>query len=88
MQYFTDLTSKMGEKGEEIKKKTTIKTLSDTDNSLVITGGTWGWWRVEEGKRGQMVMDGDLIWGDELPIQYTDDVLYNCTPETYKKDKE
>ena len=22
-------------------------------------------------------------WGDEHTIQYTDDVLYNCTPETY-----
>lgn len=30
-----------------------------------------------------MVMEGDLIWGGEHPIQYTDNVLYNCTPETY-----
>ena len=30
-----------------------------------------------------MVMEGDLTWGGEHTIQYTDDVLYNCTPETY-----
>ena len=30
-----------------------------------------------------MVMEGDLIWGGEHTIQYTDDVLQNCTPETY-----
>ena len=28
-------------------------------------------------------MEGDLTWGDEHTIQYTDDVLQNCTPETY-----
>ena len=27
-------------------------------------------------------MEGDLTWGDEHTIQYTDDVLQNCTPET------
>ena len=30
-----------------------------------------------------MVMEGDLTWGGEHTIQYTDDVLQNCTPETY-----
>ena len=30
-----------------------------------------------------MVLAGDLIWGDEHTIQYADDVLQNCTPETY-----
>ena len=30
-----------------------------------------------------MVMEGDLTWGGEHTIQYTCDVLYNCTPETY-----
>ena len=29
-----------------------------------------------------MVMEGDLTWGGEHTIQYTDDVLLNCTPET------
>ena len=28
-------------------------------------------------------MEGDLTWSDEHTIQYTDDVLQNCTPETY-----
>ena len=28
-----------------------------------------------------MVMEGD--WGGKHTIQYTDDVLQNCTPETY-----
>ena len=30
-----------------------------------------------------MVMEGDLTWSVEHVIQYTDDVLQNCTPETY-----
>ena len=30
-----------------------------------------------------MVIEGDLTWGDEHTEQYTDDVLQNCTPETY-----
>ena len=29
-----------------------------------------------------MVMEGDLTWGGEHTIQYTDDVLQNCTLET------
>ena len=28
-------------------------------------------------------MEGDLTPGGEYTIQYTDDVLQNCTPETY-----
>ena len=28
-------------------------------------------------------MEGDLTWGSEHTIQYTDDVLNNCTLETY-----
>ena len=28
-------------------------------------------------------MEGDLAWGGEHTIQCTDDVLQNCTPETY-----
>ena len=27
-------------------------------------------------------MDGDLTWGGEHTIQCTDDVLWNCAPET------
>ena len=30
-----------------------------------------------------MVMEGDLTRGGEYTIQYTDDVLQNCTHETY-----
>ena len=30
-----------------------------------------------------MVMEGDLTWGGEHTIQYTDIVLQNCVPETY-----
>ena len=30
-----------------------------------------------------MVMEGDLTWGGEHTVQYTDDVLQNCIPETY-----
>ena len=39
-----------------------------------------------------MEVEGDLTWGGEHTIQYTDDVLQNCAPETYinsiKKNKE
>ena len=28
-----------------------------------------------------MVIKGDLTWGGEHTIQYTDDALQNCTPE-------
>ena len=28
-------------------------------------------------------MGRDVTWGSEHTIQYTDDVLQNCTPETY-----
>ena len=30
-----------------------------------------------------MVMEGDLTWGGEHTVQSTDDVLQNCTSETY-----
>ena len=30
-----------------------------------------------------MVMEGDLTWGGEHAIQYTENVLQNCIPETY-----
>ena len=30
-----------------------------------------------------MVMEGYLTWGGECTVQYTDDVLQDCTPETY-----
>ena len=29
-----------------------------------------------------MVMEGELTWGGEHTVQYTDEVLQNCTPET------
>ena len=31
-----------------------------------------------------MVMDRDLFWGGEHTMQCTDDVLWNCAPETCK----
>ena len=31
-----------------------------------------------------MVMEGDFAWGGEHTIQYTDDKLYSCIPETYR----
>ena len=30
-----------------------------------------------------MVIEEDLALGSEHTVQYTDDVLQNCTPETY-----
>ena len=30
-----------------------------------------------------MAMEGDLTWGGEHTVQYTDDVLQNYMPETY-----
>ena len=30
-----------------------------------------------------MLMEGDLTWGGEHTIQYTDDVSQNCTLEIY-----
>ena len=30
-----------------------------------------------------MVMGGDLTWGGEHTIQYTDDILQNCATENY-----
>ena len=30
-----------------------------------------------------MVMEGDLTWGGEYAREHTDDVVQNCTPETY-----
>ena len=29
------------------------------------------------------MLEGDLTWGGEHTIQDTDDVLYNCTLESY-----
>ena len=31
---------------------------------------------------GINVMDGDVTWGGEHTVQCTDDVLWNCAPET------
>lgn len=28
-------------------------------------------------------MEEDITWDGKQTIQWTDDVLYNCTPETY-----
>ena len=30
----------------------------------------------------RMAMEGDLTWGSEHTMQCTDDVLWNCAPET------
>ena len=39
-------------------------------------------WLVLESKGG-INGDGDLTWGGEHIVQYTDDVLLNCTPEAF-----
>ena len=38
---------------------------------------------VGEGKRGMNCDGGRSDWGGEHTPQYTDGVLWNCTPETY-----
>ena len=30
-----------------------------------------------------MLTKGDMTWGGKHTIQYTDDILFNCTSETY-----
>ena len=58
-------------------RKKTKNNLIDTDNSMVKGVG-----EVEEGKEG--MNDGGSIWlGVVNTMQYTDDVLWSCTPETY-----
>ena len=60
------------------------KTLIDTDNSMYGDDqGHRGWGQTQEGEGGEVVTEVDLTWGGEHTIQYTDDVLFNCTPETY-----
>ena len=56
------------------KKEKRKKTLAGTDNSMVRTRGK-GVGEAEEGKGGQMDVEGDLTWGGEHTIRYTDDVL-------------
>ena len=38
---------------------------------------------VEKVKKEQVVIEGDLTWSSEHTMRYTNDVLQNCTPETY-----
>ena len=35
-----------------------------------------------EGGKGDKVIDGDWTWGGGHTVQCTDDVLWNCPPET------
>ena len=46
---------------------------------MVVTRGKGG---GRGGRREEMVMEGDLTLGGKHTIQYTDDVLLNCTLET------
>ena len=39
--------------------------------------------REKRKKQGQMVVEGELTWGIEHTIQYTDGVLEDWTPKTY-----
>ena len=65
---------------EELKKRE--KKPLDTDNSVQLAGiRVWGRWRRVWSDK---VMEGDLTWGGEHTIQCTDDVLWNCSLETYK----
>ena len=41
-----------------------------------------GWGTKKKVKGGQMGTEGALTWGGKHTIQHTDDVLWNCTPET------
>ena len=50
---------------------------------MVITREKGEQGEVEKGKGMEMVMEGDLTWGGEHTVQYTDDILQNCTLETY-----
>ena len=34
-------------------------------------------------KRGIKILERDLICGGKYTLQHTDDVLYNCVPESY-----
>lgn len=49
--------------------------------SPLVTGGHGGWTRVKGVK--YMVTERDLTSGGEHTMQYTGDVVYNCTLETY-----
>ena len=50
---------------------------------MVMTRGKEGWKQVEEGKGAGVNDSGDLTLGGKDTIQYIDDVLWNCTLETY-----
>lgn len=53
--------------------------MSYTNHRVVITAGGGGVEGCGERYRG---INGDLTWGGEHTIQCTDDVLWNCAPET------
>lgn len=50
----------------------------------MVTGRQRGWGEIEEGQGGQIyILMEDLTLGNERTMQYTDDILQNCTVETY-----
>ena len=54
----------------------------DTNNTIVTARGRGGS-REVEGMGVRTVVEGDLTWSSKQTIQYADDVLQNCIPETY-----
>lgn len=73
----------------DTKQKATnkqTKKLTDTENSMAVIRGERGWGEIEKGKGGQDQRHGDgrrLALGDEHTVHHTDDVVQDCTPETY-----
>ena len=57
--------------------------LRDTDNSIVVTRGKGGKRRQKRVKGVKYMVTGDFTLGVEYTMQHTDDVLQNCTLETY-----
>lgn len=51
----------------------------------MVTSRQRGWGETEEGQGGQIlyILMEDLTLGNERTMQYTDDILQNCTVETY-----
>ena len=64
----------------KVTNMTTKQTLMDTNSELVVTSG-----KGEEGGRegiSYVMTEGNLTLGAEHTMQYTYDVLLNCTLET------
>ena len=66
--------------------KQIAKKVIDTDKNVVDTRGVGAWVKDEEGEWGQYVVTKeDQTLGGGHKMEYTDEVLYICTFETYTK---